>query len=129
MKFWMAGEIESDVADDFREVRNKVEHLINSYLEAINYTNENLIAWDCIAIIRNDNDFKPRIRYSSKTKETDFRLPINHSDFKNGSANEKLDLILNLLRSSLEILGKKYKMKNFEPVYEVIGSVAVELKN
>lgn len=107
MKLWMSGEICAEIGDTFREARNPVETIFSEALANKNY-DINLDSWDCIAIIRDDEDFKERIRYSPKNKNMDFRLRIDFEEFRSADNLGRQSLIYEMLERSLSLLkGKK----------------------
>ncbi|OZG70207.1 hypothetical protein BTA51_27465 [Hahella sp. CCB-MM4] len=106
MKLWIGGELQADVADNFRAARKKVENAINDEITRGSYE-VNLVDWDCIAILREDNEFKEITKYSSSKKEMDYRLNINFQEFKNASAEKQESMIFDMLKRSLTLLKEK----------------------
>ena len=81
MKLWIGAEMSADVADSFRVVRLRVESIVNGVIVPKSYDLP-LNRWDCIAIVRDDACFAERVRYSPKRRDMDFRLRIDHAEFK-----------------------------------------------
>lgn len=106
MKLWIGGEIQADIADSFRDARNSVEKTINSYIRDKRYDLP-LSSWDVIAIVRDDNELPETVDYSAKQQEMDFRLTINHEDFKRSGELERERLIYQMLIKSLALLKDK----------------------
>ena len=107
MILWMSVEGEAEIADLQRPIRNKIEKQINQWLEKYKYTNDNLNTWDVIIILRDDKNFDEITKYSKKKKETDFRLVVDYNLFKTSNDNQRVNLILDMLIRSLEILKSK----------------------
>ena len=105
MKLWIGAELDADVADSFREARNRVEAAVNAVISPKDYTLP-LNSWDCIAIVRGDDRFTERVRYSAKTREMDFRLRIDHSAFNAATPCERASLIFAMLRRSIALLSE-----------------------
>jgi stress-induced morphogen len=106
MKLWISGEIEAAVGDAFRHAMNSVENTINATIESKNY-NLPLDGWDCIAILRDDEDFEEVTKYSQKKKDMDFRLKVDYQQFKAGPQLQREKLIYQMLERSLSILKDK----------------------
>lgn len=106
MKLWIGGEIQAEVADSFRMARLSVEKTINENLENKNY-DILLTDWDCIAILRDDDDFAERTTYSKKKKDMDFRLKIDYSAFTKSDSKQQESLIFQMLQRSISILKQK----------------------
>lgn len=106
MKLWISGEICAEVADSFRDAMNTVEDAINKAITGKNYA-INLNSWDCIAIVRDDNDFKEISKYSPKKKEMDFRLKIDFNKFRTVTNVGRETLIFEMLERSLVLLKEK----------------------
>ena len=106
MKLWIGAELDADVADAFREVRNRVEKAVNAVIASKDFELP-LNGWDCIAIVRGDDSFAERVRYSPRTREMDFRLRIDHSAFSTATPRERKSMLFSMLRRSLALLPKK----------------------
>ena len=106
MKLWISSETQSDVFDDFRKASLKVEDCINEVIVDKTYGLA-LDGWDCIAILRNDDDFEELVQYSPKKKEMDFRLRIDYESFKSGNDLEREQLVFGMLIRSLKLLNVK----------------------
>lgn len=121
MKLWMSSEAHISVAEELRILSNTIEKHINKYLEETGYENEELKSWDIIITLRDDDVFKEIINYRPKKKDTEFHLKIDYNTFKNATDKERVNLILDLLIRSLNILEEK-GIKNLEVVKEYIES-------
>jgi hypothetical protein len=122
VKLWIGGEIQADIGDSFRDARNIVEKKINEFLEQITYQID-FSDWDCIAIVRDDNEFKEICKYSLKKQEMDFRLKIDYEQFKNGTADERKLLIFQMLLRSLELLKEKGAGKSITTFIDDIANL------
>ncbi|MCW7471769.1 Imm44 family immunity protein [Leptospira kanakyensis] len=111
MKLWIGGELEAEIGENFRLSRNIVEKKINEFLKTVLYKVD-FSDWDCIAIVRNDDNFQETYKYSKKKKEMDIRLKIDFNQFKTANHHEQESLIFKMLQRSLEIL--KNKVENTE---------------
>jgi Immunity protein 44 len=99
---WMSGEVQKDVADDYRRIRKQMEARINQMLQSRDY-GRGVKAWDVIAIIleQDDPDFAEVALYEQNTCETEFRVRLSYPAFKAGSESEKAALICAMLHSTL----------------------------
>lgn len=121
MKLWIGGEVDREVAEDFRVVRSEVESAINTMIAAIDAGEIN--EWDVIAIIRNDLVFEERVRYSKKNG-MDLRLKIPFQEFNGAKKSIQRDLVMEMLFRSLEILKTKYpKNGAIESVQTLVAGV------
>ena len=101
MKLWMSGEIDHDVAEPYRLIRMRLEDEINKLLSQCEFNND-VDKWAYLAIITNlAGDSYPEIaRYSPKKKIAEFRLKINHDNFKNSDDKKRYKLVVeSLIRS------------------------------
>ena len=110
MKLWMSSEYSGDIGYEMRTARNFVEDEINSIIDGKDY-DIGLKSWDCIAVLMKDKVDQERycevIKYSSKTKNMDFRLQIDYPEFVNGDAKRQQQLIYEMLMRSLDLLIEK----------------------
>lgn len=106
MKLWIGGEIDADVADSFRVVRNRIEAAVNRVTMPKSYDMP-LTGWDCIAIVRADDEFPERIHYSPKNGQMDFRLRIDYSKFRTATPREQELMLFTMLLRSLELLAER----------------------
>jgi hypothetical protein len=114
MRLWMGGEIQGDVGDAHREVRNQLEAKVNSALAERDY-GDGLVEWAFIAMIFGDIDpgYKEVTRYSRKKKEYESRLRINHAKFKAAEFGGRMALLCEALLRSLDGL-ESLKVKNID---------------
>lgn len=106
MKVWMSGEVQADISDAYRNVRNRVEASLNLALNELSY-GAGLQEWDFIAIIRNDDspmEYGEVNRYDSRNKSCEFRLKINHAQFKTGNTQTRTSMLCDGLLRSLSML-------------------------
>jgi hypothetical protein len=128
MKLWIGGEIIADVADAFREARKRVEQAINLGLSGKDY-NIPISDWDCIVILRDDEEFKEITKYSEKSHSMDFRLKLSYEQFKKGDGMYREKMIFHLLQRSLEILkGKWLSGQGIDKLIDDIKSIGREQK-
>jgi len=106
MELWMSAEYSGDIDDQLREASNFVEDEINKIIKSKEYDLE-LDSWDCIAIIMEDNDYDEIIKYSKKKRDMDFRLKIDHKEFRNSTSQGQQKLFYNMLLRSLDFLIEK----------------------
>jgi hypothetical protein len=81
-----------------------VESSVNELIAEIDAHEAN--QWDVIAILRDDNSFPDRSRFS-KRDGMDIRLAIPYKEFSGASPQMQQELILDMLLRSLEIIQKK----------------------
>ncbi len=118
MKLWVGGEISAEVADSFRLARGTVEKAINEVIGNKSY-DVDLNAWDCIAILRDDDAFKEIVKYSPKKKEVEFRLKISFERFRTASGIQREALIFEMLVRSLDVMKEKgVKVQGLEVLIE-----------
>lgn len=102
----MSGEIDSDVAGAYREVRRMFEDILNGELESNEY-GEGLAEWNYLAMILGKNsppDYQEVKRYDTRGKAAEFRLIIDHDRFKNGTVKARSTLLAESLLRSLALL-------------------------
>jgi hypothetical protein len=106
MKLWMSAEIEADIADENRAVRNEVERAINARIGTRSYK-LHLNGWDVIVILRDDDEFPEITEYSHRRRDMDFRLRLDYTKFNAASHSARCRMYINLLLRSIDILQEK----------------------
>ena len=106
MKLWIGAETQADVFDLFRAVRSDVQKDINSAIELRTYE-IGVESWDCIVILRSDNDFKEIFKFSKARRDMDFRLQLDYEKFVAADDRERRRLLFELLLRSLSMLKSK----------------------
>lgn len=126
MKYWSAGDIDSDVYDFFFNTRKIVEKKINEIILNKDYGSD-ISSLDVIFSI-NKNRGSDKINFKSKSKELDLIVSIDYELFKNNNSiqREKL-LIKNLVKVLEELLWNK-KIKDFK-VLELCSDLTHLTKN
>lgn len=124
MKLWIGAEIIADIVDEWRHARKAVESNINEVIEKKEYALP-VDQWNCIAIIRNNEDFKERTLFFRKKKDMDFRLRIGHLEFKTASQISREQLIFQMLLRSLTILRAKQDAPGFEVILSDLRKLAL----
>lgn len=107
MKFWSSGEVQSDIADDFRVVRKAIDDAINLHLANNDY-GESVEKWDHIAIIRavDSSDYAEINKYAKRSRTIELRLKIDHGLFKASGINDRYKLFGTSVLRGLEIAGE-----------------------
>ncbi|MDM4015734.1 Imm44 family immunity protein [Roseiconus lacunae] len=96
MKFWMSGECDVKVYDDYRIVRAQIEKDVNRILKSNDYgsgvTKLNVIPIILSKAAQNDlfNEIK---RFDRKKRESEFRLHVSLARFRSATLTEKYHLI------------------------------------
>jgi len=115
IKFWMSGEIQSEVGDCYRQAQNTIEAVLNQCVGVRNY-GEGLKEWAYIAIIlKPDIDkYYPEVkRYRKKKREVEFRLKINYKKFLKGNAETHLRLVAESVLRSFSLM-REMNIKKFD---------------
>jgi hypothetical protein len=125
MQLWMSGELQNDVADQYREARKLVEGKLNERFRQTDYGN-GLREWTFIAMIfgADGPNYKEVKRYDRRSKSCEFRLRINHAKFRGGDVEERAGLLCEAL---LECLNKLEEMRIDELKTEQIRADCVEV--
>jgi len=105
VKLWIGGELETAVGDEWRHARSAVESAVNVLISDIDALEAN--QWDVTAILRDDDVFSERVRFSKKNG-MDIRLRITYEKFLVATPKVRHELIIDMLIRSLEIIQKKY---------------------
>ena len=108
MRFWLSGEIFHDINDDFTVVSKELEFTINAMIKTKKY-GKGLKSWDVISIILPKSmhgHFREVAEYDPKTRECEFRLHVDYTQFKKGSCTKQRELFCQMLRRTLEYLAK-----------------------
>jgi len=113
MKLWLSAEIQDDVEEDHRQIANQIESTINSRL-ASDY-GPAVVQWALITILR------PQIpegwgevwRYHRARNVAEFRLIIDHSEFKRADRSRQRSMLLASIFRSMELF-PLLKVKDFD---------------
>lgn len=122
MKLWIGGEISAEAGDGFRRARGAVEKSINEVIAGKKHA-LNLDSWDCIAILRDDNDFKERTNYSPEKREMDFRLKIDFDEFSSANDAGRQKMIFEMLERSLILLREKKGVGDVSEIDRLIADI------
>lgn len=105
MKLWMSGEIQHDIAEGYRQARLVVQSKVNERLQRITL-NTNVDQWAFIGIILPDDhpDYQEVKKFDKRHRTIEFRLKIDHAQFLSGSHAERIVLIIQALRRSVDLM-------------------------
>ena len=112
--FWMSGEIEGDVYDEYRVARNGVEPAVKEALTGKDF-GVGFKQLSIIPVLREHDhpDYDEVRRYHKKRRDFEFRLKISHAAFKAADAVGHRRLIMeNILRAVEEM--KKMRIKDVD---------------
>jgi hypothetical protein len=114
MRLWMGAEVDADVGESFRVLRNEIEKRANDSLASIDY-GDAIAKWAHISIIRQvEGDAFPEIvKYDKRRKVAEYRLKIDHRLFRDGDAQRKRKLVCESLVRSISMCGE-LKVNHFE---------------
>ncbi|MEZ4300385.1 MAG: Imm44 family immunity protein [Polyangiaceae bacterium] len=112
--FWISGEVEGDVYDDYSEASNEIETVVKTALSGIDlgasFKQLSLIP---ILLAGDDPDYGEVRKYHKKDRDFEFRLKISHAAFKAADALGQRQLIVeNILRAVEEM--KKMRIKDVD---------------
>ncbi|WP_436716944.1 Imm44 family immunity protein [Roseiconus lacunae] len=116
MKFWMSGECDVKVYDDYRIVRAQIEKDVNRILKSNDYGSGvkklNVIPIILSKAAQNDlfNEIK---RFDRKKRESEFRLHVSLARFRSATLTEKYDLIRDLIIRSIHLM-KDFDITDFD---------------
>ncbi len=115
MKFWMSGEVQSDVGDVHRESRKIIETAVNKGISEKSY-GSGLKLWAYLAVILDSktDPYYPEVKkYSKRKKEVEFRLKIDHQKFLKGGPETHLRLLSESVLRSLELM-REMRIKDLD---------------
>jgi hypothetical protein len=103
MELWLSAEIQHDVSEEHRQIANQIEPTINNRLSS-DY-GPSVVEWALITILR------PRIpkgwgevwRYHRARKVAEFRLIIDHNEFKRADRSKQRSMLLASIFRSMDI--------------------------
>jgi hypothetical protein len=111
MRFFFSGELDSEIAEQYRSIRKSIEARLNQSLEGESYGE----ALEEIAIIpiilgpRFATGHKERRLVKLKEKSADYRLFIDFNNFSQGSTKERERLLLENVLNCIEDIDRKIK--------------------
>jgi hypothetical protein len=105
MKLWLSAEVQHDVSEDLRQASLQIEPKVNAQLAA-DY-GPAIEEWALISILR------PRIpegwgeiwRYHRPRRVAEFRLIIDHKEFKGAGPQKQRTMLLASILRSLDLFG------------------------
>ena len=112
MRFFISGELDSEISDIFRPIRQDVEHRLNEELGRINYGPDvEKIALIPIILGSRFKLRKERRLIQHKSKCADYRLIINFEQFLKGTEQDRKTLLINNLLESISDISRKLGSK------------------
>lgn len=123
---WISGEIEGDVYDDYRVVRNEIEQTFNKSLADDGF-GERFGRLCLIPILRavDSPDYNEVRKFHKKDRDFEFRLKISHAAFKAADALGQRRLIVeNILRAVDEMKKMRVKDVDSDKLEQAIREVA-----
>jgi Immunity protein 44 len=111
VRIFFSGEIDADVADEYREVRKAIESNLNSVLGDQSYSS----VLDSIAIVpillgpRFSGSQKERRLLQRSKKSADYRLIIDYDAWRTGSRDERDRLLIRNLLEAVDDINRKFK--------------------
>ena len=107
MKLWMTSEVQIDVADKLRALRNEIEEVVNERIKDKSY-GEGLVEWaHFFVIMLNGTFYDDVVKHWVKRKEYETRLHIDHSEFLKASEKKAMRMLCESLVESLEKMNPK----------------------
>lgn len=109
MRFFMSGELDSEIADQYRVARKLVETKLNETLGAECY-GEALLEISIIPIILGPRFIQGKTErrlIKHKEKTADYRLFIDFTQFKDGSPSDRVNLLLANVLSCVDDIAAK----------------------
>ena len=126
LKLWVGGILDADIADSFRQLRNRLQEKINAALQGQHY-GDALGTWDVVLVVSSRPPAE-HVRYSARTKETDVRVVINHNQFAQASMTERADLLAEAMLKSLQRLkGKRIDGVDFDRLEHDVSEVLAKI--
>ena len=106
MNIWMSGEIDSDVANAHREARKFIQSEVNKLMQDVSLSTS-VVTWVYIAIIRSEasSNYAEVVKFNSKDDSLEFRLIVDHGQFKRSDDQGKSLLIIESLKRSIKLMG------------------------
>jgi hypothetical protein len=113
MHFWLSGEVNHDVADACRVVRNKLEADLNSALLGRDY-GCSVDEWALIFIVlpTNDSRYAEVRKFWKKRRVVEFRLQVDHAAFLSADAHGRMKLLCESIIRSID-LASSLKLGDF----------------
>jgi hypothetical protein len=111
VRFFFSGEIDAEVADEFREVRQAVERALHNALGRESYGN----ALESIGVIpmilgpRSLDRRKERRLVQRAKKSADYRLIIDYAAWCKGSRDDRVQLLVRNLLEAVDDIDRKLK--------------------
>jgi hypothetical protein len=106
MKLWMSGEIQADIADSYRGIRNSIEIEVNRLLNNANIDIK-IQEWAVIPIILSENiteQYPEVVKKSVKGTSFECRLKIPHANFLSANVRHRIKLIFQVLLRSVDLM-------------------------
>lgn len=108
MRFFISGELDSEIADAFRPVRQEVEAMLNESLKCETY-GESIDSIALVPIVLGERfpGRNERRLIQHKSKTADYRLHIDYQLFRDGSSLERRDLLLRNILAAVSDIERK----------------------
>ncbi|MCK9818259.1 Imm44 family immunity protein [Pseudomonas sp. MAFF 302046] len=108
MKFSMSGEIDADIGKGEHVARNKILPILSELVDRLSLEIE-LERWSFISIILSDkfiSDYPEVFRFHKKSKVLEFRLQIDHDEFKHANEQLQISMMLDSIERSVGLMSK-----------------------
>ena len=110
MKFWSTSETTEDVVAALSQLERKIEAETNKALENFPSDDDKYPKWAVIFVCVSDeflDFFSETLVSRKKPPAIEHRLQIKHADFLQASNTERLTLMMDVLRRSVNYMGEK----------------------
>ena len=124
MKVWIGGELERNIHEDFRIIRNGIEKQTNAYLEEVDYKHPKMEKVRIVFVLR-DDDFSVMeggqgvVKKSRGELAYGVNIKLDYNRFINANEKIRKKMIYEGIFTTLQLLKEK-KIKDLEIVEEYI---------
>ena len=125
MKVWIGGELEKEIHENYRIIRNQIEKSLNAYIKEIGYNNEQIKKLRVVFILRNDSFSVMKEKEGKVGKDRGepiygVNLRLDYNEFKNGDENIRKKMIYEGLLKAFSLVEEQRKIKNLDTIKEYI---------
>ncbi len=126
MKLWIGGNVESDIYDDFFQIRKDLEKNINEKILSEEFGDSSVEIWDVIVKIFKTEESLSKVRFKSKEKTIDSIVVLDYFNFRDStSLVQKKKLLVHELINVLTLVSKNKKLSQFD--FEKLKKIIEEI--
>lgn len=122
MNIYITGEVDSDIYESFRIIRNKIQLLITEIIKQKDYFSDYTEISFYFIISDGVKSEKEKIKLKKKKKEIEVNAVFDYNEFKKGNDFKKTKMLIESIFNSIKLL-EKQEITTYEDAKEIINNI------